>query len=159
LVDIKRLSVFGGLGFNYEQATMRRTFNHCHFYDGSCFSILLYQNSYTKLSIPTSMTFWFEVADTFYITALVESNWLLRRRITHSEGFWHGFPYHENTFELEDIQIRPGLRYQWQQFVVGFDARVFNFQKVDKILFSPEIEKSWELHNPLRFGVTLSYTW
>jgi len=33
LVDIKRLRVFGGLGFNYEQATMRRTFNHCHFYE------------------------------------------------------------------------------------------------------------------------------
>jgi len=150
LLGMKRMSVFAGLGVNYEQATMLRTFNHCHFFEGLCPLILLRQNRYVKFSAPVSVTFWFEVADNFYLSALVESNWLVYRRITQ---------YSENTFELEDIQGRLGLRYQWRQVVFGFDARAFNFQKIDKILFSPSIEESWEWHNPLRFDLTIGYTW
>ncbi len=159
LVGIKRFSIFGGLGFNYEQATIKRSFNHCYFIDGPCLAILLNQNRYSKFSTPASMTFWFQVIDNFYLSALVESNWLVHRRITHSEGWWSGFPYSENTFELEDIQCRLGLRYRWQHVVFGFDARAFNFQKVDKILFSPRIEESWEWHNPFRIDLTVGYTW
>jgi|GEM_PF-455855 hypothetical protein len=159
LVGINRLRIFGGLGFNYEKATMRRTFQHGHFIDGPVLGILLYQNRYTKLSAPTSISCWFAVTDNFYLSALVESNWLVHRRITLSESSWRGFPYYESTIALEDMQCRLGLRYQWQHVIIGFDARAFNFQKVDKILFSSSIEESWEWHNPLRFDLTVGYRW
>lgn len=159
LMEISRVSIFGGIGFNYEKATMRRSFEHGLFFDGPVPDILLYQNRYTKLSAPASVTCWFEVSNNFYFSALIESNWLVHRHITHTTSSWRGFPYYQTTFELEDIQCRLGLRYKLHQVVIGFDIRAFNFQTVDRLLFSPGIEESWEWNNPLRLDYTIGYTW
>ncbi len=159
LVGMKRMGIFGGLGVNYEQATMRRTFNHCYFFDGPCPDILLRQNRYTKISTPTALSFWIRAIENLYLSGVVEANWLIHRRITNSNGGWVSFPYSENTFELDEIQLRLGLNYQIQHFLMGFHVRAFNFQKIDKILFSPSIEETWEWHNPLRFDLTVGYTW
>lgn len=156
-----RLSLFGGLGMSYENASLLRSFDHCHFSEGPCNNILLKQDDYTKLSAPTSAMLWFQVIRNLYLSADVEANWLVYRRITNSrvEEGWYGFPFSETTFELDDVQLMLGANYQLNRWILGVKARAANYQRIDNILFSRSIEQDWEWYNPLRVNLTLGYTW
>lgn len=161
VMEAGRLSLFGGLGMSYENASFLRSFDHCHFYEGLCNSILLKQDDYTKLSAPTSAMLWFRVIKNLYLSADIEANWLVYRRITNSrvEEGGYGFPFSETTFELDDVQLMLGANYQLNRWILGVKARAANYQRIDNILFSRHIEQDWEWYNPLRVDLTLGYTW
>jgi hypothetical protein len=65
---------------------------------------------------------------------------------------------------LDDIQLRLGVHGRIGKFMIGLHSRVANFQKIDKIIFNrlvqdPRTDQKWEWNNPLRFDLTVGYTW
>ncbi|MCR9054471.1 MAG: hypothetical protein NXI26_21640, partial [bacterium] len=82
----------------------------------------------------------------------------------HTERSRAVFPYSEGTFELDDIQLRLGVNNRLGKFIIGLHSRVANFQKIDRAILNrivkdPRTDQTWEWDNPLRFDLTVGYTW
>jgi hypothetical protein len=159
----KNIHCLIGLGVSYEKATFLRPFNHFHFNQDS-FYILRNLNKYEKLQVPLSVCVFYELGNTLIISGRLKSNVLIFRSIDHTENNSDAFPYTEGTFELDDIQLRLGLSGRIGKIIIGLHSRIVNFQKIDRIIFNdiikdPRTDQTWEWHNPLRFDLTVGYTW
>ncbi len=155
---------FIGLGLGYEKATFLRPFNHRYFEKGIALDILRNLNRYKKISAPLSLSLNYGLGANWFIVGEIRSNILLYRNIDHTENNTGPFPYKAGTFELDKIILNVGINYKIGQFLVGFNSRVLNFQKIDKIIFNhylkdPRIDQKWEWYNPLRFDFTVAYMW
>ena len=151
----RRFSSFLGLGVNYENATFRRPFDQLHF--GDTREILLVYNRYEKFLVPLSISTMYELGECWFISGEIASNFLVFRSIKK-------YPFTEGVLELEDLQFRLGVNYRLGKFMIGLHSRVANFQKIDGIIFNriikdPRTDQKWEWHNPLRFDLTVGYTW
>jgi len=160
----KRVSSFIGLGVNYENSTFTRPFDHRYFDEGITHDLLLTLNRYEKIQIPLSLSALYELGNQWYISGVLASNFLVFRSINHTKLFRVVFPYTEGALELDDIQLRLGVNYRIGKFMIGLHSRVANFQKIDRIIFNriiqdPRTDQKWEWHNPLRFDLTVGYTW
>lgn len=159
----KRVTSFIGLGINYENATFLRPFDHIRFerdYD----EILRNLNKYEKGQLPLICSTFYEFGNHFFLSGQLVSNILLYRSIDHTENNSDVFPYSENTLELNDINFRLGINYKINKWLIGFNSRMINFQKIDKIIFNdiikdPRGDQSWEWNNPLQFDFTIGYMW
>jgi hypothetical protein len=152
-----------GLGVGYERATFIRSFDHFYFENPSFF-ILLTQNRYKKVLTPLSLLVFYELVDHWFISGELASNFLIFRSVDHTENDSDFFPYSEGALELDDIQLRLGVNYRSGKFLIGLRSRVVNFQKIDRIIFNrivkdPRTDQTWERYNPLRFDLTMGYTW
>jgi hypothetical protein len=159
----KRFSSFLGLGVSYEKATLRRPFDHFYFQNPSD-DILLHLNRYRKVFTPMSLLAFYELGDHWLISGELASHFLVVRSIDHTEWSREVFPFSEGTFELDDIQLRLGWHGRIGKVIVGLHSRGANFQKIDKIIFNrlvqdPRTDQKWEWYNPLRFALTVGYTW
>jgi hypothetical protein len=158
----KRFCSFIGLGVGYENATFSRPFDSGYF--GESRRILLVTNKYEKILLPLSLLAFYEIGDHLIISGEFASNFLMFRSIDNTESNSGFFPYSEGTFELDDIQLRIGINYRIDNFLIGLQSRAINFQKIDRIIFNdiirdPRTVQKWEWHNPLRFDLTVGYTW
>ena len=159
----KRFSSFIGLGIGYENATFIRPFDH-FFFEYPSNKILLALNSYKKVFTPLSLIAFYEFKNHWLISGEMTSNFLLFRSIDHTESPREVYPFSKGTFELDDIQLRLGVNYKFGNWIIGIHSRVFNFQKIDRIIFNhiikdPRTEQKWEWYNPLRFDLTVGYIW
>ncbi len=158
-----RVTSFIGLGIDYENATFLRPFDHSYF-ERDSFRILRNLDRYNKVEVPISLTVFYEFANNWLILGAMSSNVLLYRLIDHTENNNDVFPYSESTFEIDDIHLRIGINYQIDKWLIGFNSRLFNYQKIDKIIFNslikdPRVDQKWEWSNPLRFDFTIGYMW
>jgi len=158
----KRFSSFLGLGVGYENATFRRPFDHFHFQSPS-FDLLLILDTYKKVCAPMSFSAYYELGEYWFISGELSSNFLVFRWIDNREETFL-FPFAESTFELDDIQLSLGINYKIGTVLIGLHSRLANFQKIDRVIFNniirdPRTEKNWEWNNPLRFDLTIGYTW
>ena len=154
----KRFNSFLGLGVSYENATFRRPFDHFYFASPAP-DIVVRLDRYKKVLMPVSLAAFYELGDHWAISAELVSNFLVFRSIEVREG-----SATEGVFELDDIQLRLGINYRIGKFMIGLHSRVANFQMIDRIIFNdiirdPRTDQKWEWHNPLRFGLTVGYTW
>lgn len=161
--DRKRFSVYGGIGLHYEKATFLRPFNHFHFKEVA-FDILRNLNRYTKLQVPLVISIYYKFGDHWSVSGELTPQLLVYRSIDHTENNSDVFPYSESTLELDDIHFSLGLHYRIKHFTVGINSRLFNFQKIDEIIFNdivkdPRADQTWEWYNPLRFDLTVAYVW
>jgi len=152
-----------GLGVGYERATFIRPFDHFYFENPSFF-ILLAQNRYEKVLTPLSLLVFYELVDHWFISGELASNFLVYRSIDDPEASRKLFPFSQSAFELDNIELRLGLNYKIDKFMIGLHSRVVNFQKIDRIIFNnlikdPRTDQNWEWYNPLRFDLTVGYTW
>lgn len=159
----RSLSGFLSLGLGYENATFLRPFDHSHFNSDS-FRILRHQNSYKKLQIPLSLSIQYEISNTLFLSSELASNFLMFRRIDQTNINIEEFPYDEGTLEMDELHFKIGINYRVKRFFIGVNSRVFNYQKIDRIIFNylikdPRTEQKWEWHNPLRFDVGIGYMW
>lgn len=161
--EYKRFSTFMGLGIGYEKATFERPFARGYLLDADYgYAILLHLNNYGKLQLPLSFSVFFELSDSWILTGSVASNVLLMRRIGRSaDGKYSGS---FGTFEWDDIQLRCGVNYRIGRWMVGLESRVINVQKIDRVIFNhilkdPRTDQTWENYNPLRFDLTVGYSW
>jgi hypothetical protein len=159
----RKLSSFLGLGVNYENATFRRPFDHFYFQNPSD-DILLALNRYKKVFTPMSLLAFYELGNHWLISGELASSFLVFRSIDHTEWSRTVFPFSEGTFELDDIQLRLGVNNRLGKFIIGLHSRVANFQKIDRVIFNrivkdPRTDQTWEWDNPLRFDLTVGYTW
>lgn len=165
IIAYDRLGMYGGIGLSFENATYLRSFNHGHFIDGLPDRVLRHQDRYIKVGTPLNLNTFFRIYEQLYITTDIRLNWLMHRRISNTNVHGAlGFPFTESTFELEDIHLRLGLLYRFGNLSIGLTTRVENYQKIDRILFNPSpsviaIDQRWEAYNPLRFDLTVGYTW
>jgi hypothetical protein len=158
-----RFSSFLGLGVNYEHATFLRPFDHLYFKEDSS-KILLYQNRYEKYQANLSILVLYKLGSRWFLSGDLTSYLLLFRSIEHSEIDSDFLQYMNSTFELDDIQLRLGVNHQIGRWVIGLRSRLFNFQKIDRVIFNnlikdPRMDQKWEWNNPLRFDLTIGYTW
>ena len=158
------IGVYGGFGLNYEVASFRRPFDHKYFIEGGSDDILLLQDRYHKVKAPININSFFRMSERLSVSAEIELNWLIQRSIIDSRVSNAGFPYTEARFELDDIQLRLGVNYRSGNFIIGLRSRVANFQKIDRVIFNrivkdPRTDQTWEWYNPLRFDLTVGYTW
>jgi len=160
----KRFSSFVGIGVSYENATFHRPFDHTMLVTGPTTSDIQILNRYKKVLTPLSLTAFYELGDHWFISGELTSHFLVFRSIGNTEWSREGFSYTESTFELDDIQLRLGVHGRIGKFMIGLHSRVANFQKIDKIIFNrlvqdPRTDQKWEWNNPLRFDLTVGYTW
>ncbi len=153
-----------GLGLGYENATFMRPFNQSFILKGNSDHILLALNKYQKLHSSQSFLTSYKLNHMWYVSSELVMQLLLYRTIDHTEYSRKIFPLSESTFELASIQLSLGISYQVKNWVVSLSSIVVNSQKIDKIIFNdiindPRTDKSWELHNPLRFDLTVGYMW
>ena len=158
----KRFSSFLGIGASYENATFNRPFDHTLLVTGITTTDLKVLNRYEKFSTPLSLSTFFGLGTHWLISGEVTSNFLVFRSIEEASS--RGFVFSEGTFEVEDIQLRLGINYRIDKFMIGLFSRVVNFQKIDRIIFNdlikdPRMDQNWEWNNPLRFDLTVGYTW
>lgn len=159
----KRFSNLIGLGVNYENSTFLRPFDQGHF--GDFREILLVADNYEKILAPLSISAFYELGGHWLISVELANNLLVFRSIDNTTSNNSiSFPYTESTFELDDIQLRLGVNYRSGNFIIGLRSRVVNFQKIDRIIFNrivkdPRTDQTWEWDNPLRFDLTVGYTW
>jgi len=164
IFEYKRLSTFTGLGIGYEKATFSRPYNQGILIDATYVDyILLHVNNYGKLQLPLSVNLFYELSDSWVLSGALVSNALLMRRI-NPPGRGRKYSGSFGTFEWEDIQLRCGVNYRIGRWMVGFESRVINLQKIDRVIFNnflidSRTDQSWENYNPLRFDLTLGYTW
>ncbi len=126
--------------------------------------ILRNLDRYNKVELPISLTVFYEFANNWRISGAMSSNVLLYRLIDHTENNANVFPYSENIVELVDINLRLGINYKIDKWLIGFNSRMINFQKIDNIIFNdiikdPRVDEKWEWSNPLRFDFTIGYMW
>ena len=124
----KRFGSFLGLGAGYEKATFLRPFNKRYFERGLEPDILLNLNIYEKVQAPLSLLNFLKLGDHWLISGEIISNFLLFRRIDHTENLIL-FPYTQSTFELDDIQFRLGINFRIGNLMIGVNSRLVNFQK------------------------------
>ena len=162
----RRFSSFLGLGLGYEKATFIRPFDHKFFLEPGEFDtdFLKLLNRYKKVLTPLSLLAFYELGDHWFISGELASSFLVFRSIDHTERSRAVFPYSEGTFELDDIQLRLGVNYRLGKLIIGLHSRVANFQKIDRVIFNrivkdPRTDQTWEWYNPLRFDLTVGYTW
>jgi hypothetical protein len=158
-----KVNSFIGLGIRYEISTFLRPFDHSHF-ERDSFRILRNLDRYNKAELPISLTVFYEFANNWLISGAMSSNVLLYRFIDHTENNANVFPYSENTVELDDINLRLGINYKIDKWLIGFNSKLVNFQKIDKIIFNeiikdPRNDQNWEWNNPLQFDVTIGFMW
>jgi len=158
----KRFSSFLGIGVSYENATFNRPFDHTLLVTGITTTDLKVLNRYEKFSTPLSLSTFFRLGAHWLISGEVISNFLVFRSI--EEATSRGYVFSENTFEVDDIQLRLGLNGRIGKVLIGLHSRVANFQKIDRVIFNriikdPRTDQTWEWHNPLRFDLTVGYTW
>lgn len=157
-----RLAGMLGVGFTFEKATFDRPFNHLHF-DVDNFLILRHQNDYKKYKVPISYGLFFEINERWSVNGAFSANFLFFRSIGR-DSYSEPTPYREGTFGFCDINGTLGIFYKLNNILIGFNVRAFNFQKIDKIIFNslikdPRTDQTWEWYNPLRFDLTVGYTW
>ncbi|MEE9440009.1 MAG: hypothetical protein V3V14_13470 [Saprospiraceae bacterium] len=158
-----RLSSFIGLGLSYENATFLRPFDHSYFKKDS-FRILRNLNKYKKVDLPISLSVFYEFAKNLQVSGTMSSNILLFKSIDHTENNSDVFPYSESTFEIDNFNLNLGLLYQLDKWLIGINARLINFEKIDKIIFNdiikdPRIDQNWEWNNTLQFNFIIGYMW
>lgn len=159
----KRFSNLIGLGVNYENSTFLRPFDQGHFGDRR--RILLLTDKYEKVLARLSLLTCYELGSHWLISAELASNLIVFRHIANTTvNNSNFFPYSESTFELDEIQLRLGVIYKVDKFIIGLLPRMVSFQKIDRIIFNhilkdPRTDQKWEWHNPLRFDLTVGYTW
>jgi len=161
IFEYKRFSTFTGLGIGYEGATFSRPFYQGVLIDGVGADIALSVNNYGKVQLPLSVSLFYELSNSWVLSGALVSNALLMRRIGRSGGVYSGS---YGTFEWHDIQMRCGVNYRIGRWMVGFESRVINLQKIDRVIFNnflidSRTDQSWENYNPLRFDLTVGYTW
>ena len=159
----KRMSIFMGLGISYENATFTRPFDNGHFVTISA-GVIEILNRYKKVLTPISFSAYYELGGHWFISGELVSNFLVFRSIRNTEWSREGFSYTESTFEWDDFQLRLGLNGRIGRVIIGIHSRVVNFQKIDKIIFNdiirdPRTDQKWEWYSPLRFDLTVGYTW
>jgi hypothetical protein len=156
----KKLSSVLGLGIGYEKATFIRPFDHYHFMKDS-FRILRIHDRYMKLKASLSLKIFYEIKNKWFATGELTSNFLLLRSIDNSILIDNDiYPYSENTFELDDINLHLGINYKIKNLLLGLEVRILNVQRIDKIIFNdiindPRSDQTWELDNPIsgRFSI------
>jgi len=164
IFEYRRFSTFMGLGIGYEKATFERPYNQGILIDATYVDhILLHVNNYGKLQLPLSVNLFYELSDSWVLSGALVSNALLMRRI-NPPGRGKKYSGSFGTFEWEDIQLRCGINYRIGRWMLGLESRVINVQKIDRVIFNriiddPRTDQSWENHNPLRFDLTVGYTW
>lgn len=161
LSESNKLLIYGLLGMSYENATFIRPFDHKHFEPLSV-DILLAQNRYIKCYAIPSVEFLLKLTSRLNIIGGTDLSLLLYRSVNHTESTFSSFPYSETTIEMDELQMNLGFNYTTGRFLFGIQSRVFNYQKVDKVIFNtiikdPRINQRWERFNPLRFDVSVGY--
>ena len=163
--QLKRFSFYTGIGISYEKATYLRPFDHSYFNKrDKLFRILRVQNKYEKIKIPLSLNLFYEIADNLFFDVELSSLFLVYRSIDHTENNSDFFPYTESTFELDAINLDTGINYRINHFIFGINTRIFNHQKIDKIIFGavvrdPRVNQKWEIYNPLQLNFNVGYMW
>lgn len=157
----KRFSSFLGTGVSFENATFNRPFDHTLLVTGNTTADVKILNKYKKVFTPLSLSAFYEIGDHWMISGEIISNFLVFRCIDQSKG---DFPFTEGALELDDIQLRLGLNGRIGKVIVGLHSRVVNVQKIDKVIFNriiqdPRTYQTWENYNPLRFDLTVGYSW
>ncbi len=162
----KRFRSFLGLGVFHETATFIRPFDHHFFLEPGEFDtdFLKVLNRYEKVLTPLSLLAFYELGNHWFVSGELASSFLVFRSIDHTEWSRAVFPYSEGTFELDDIQFRVGVNGRIGKVLIGLHSRVANFQKIDRVIFNriikvPRTDQKWEWYNPLRFDLTVGYTW
>jgi len=161
----RRFSSFLGLGVSYENATFHRPFDHTLFVtSGITTGDIKVLNRYKKVFTPISFSAFYELGDHWLISGNITSNFIVFRYIDHTEPYLGNYPYSEGTLELDNIQLKFGVYGRIGKVLIGLNSRVANFQKIDKMIFNriiqdPRTDQTWEWHNPLRFDLTVGYTW
>jgi len=163
LLQYKIFFLHNGLGINYEKATFHRPFNHWYFQDDRT-KILLLTDKYEKLLIPFKSMFSVKCFKYCFLNIEFNSYFTFLRRIDNSRYNSDSFPMSKWTFEFEKFNIKPGFEFKFGNFSSGINIRLFNYQKIDKIIFNyivkdPRKDQTWEKFNPRHYDFTIGYTW
>lgn len=162
LYRMKRITYFLGLGVKYEQTSFLRPFDQAYF--GDQLKDLRVTNQYSKIYSDLSLLVLYKMPRNWIATFAIASNFLLYRNIDNTETESDVYPLHESTFVTDEINLMIGVNYQIEKWIIGFDSRLVNFQKIDKIIFNkiikdPRVDQKWEWNNPLRFDFSIGYMW
>ncbi len=163
LKRINKFSFYSGVGINYEKATFLRPFDHLYF-ENDYDEILRNLNKYEKVLIPLSFLTKFRIINQLYLDFDLRPIFIIYRRIDHTQNNSEVFPYSEFVLKFDEINVKLGLNYFIGNFSFGFNARLGNYQKIDKIIFNkilkdPRTDQKWEFYNPLQFNFTVGYLW
>ena len=161
ILNKKKSSSFLGIGSGQEKATFLRPFDHSHFMKDSL-RILRNHDSYSKVKVFLSLKVFYELKDNLFASGVLTSNFLLYRSIDNNILNSDLYPFSESTFELDDINLNVGINYKIKNLIIGFDLRILNFQKIDKLLFNriikdPRTDQTWELDNPISGRLSIGY--
>ena len=150
-----------GLGYSFEHLTFMRRVNHCFFTGVFCNSILLRSDNYwlQQVSVPYNMAF-----DLFQS---IQVNLDLRYSFTTSKALPES-NIRNWRLDFYSLEINPGVRYNYGNFTIGLNYRLWQWKKIDRVLFSgrtitgsetsyPILSETYEDYNPVKLWFSVGY--
>ncbi len=162
LTDILSFEIYTGIGLNYERATFRRPFNHYYFNDELGY-IFLFMNLYEQIHLEIPINSFYKISDTFIVGLSITPNvglWKSTKNTNVPED--DTFPLSKSKLEFHSIEVNPNIGFKWGKVMINFNCRLFNFQKIDKIIFysginDPRVDQKFEVINPFKMNLSFSY--
>lgn len=160
LIGKKKLKLSGGLGLSSELSTFLRPFDHKYGEEiGN--DQLLSTDRYFQflLQSPVNISYIFSKRFRYSVEILPQMDFLTYA--DHSSG-----PNSKNgswsRWDLYSIEINSGIDYTLSNFIFSIKYRVFQFKKIDKIIFNdiindPRIDQVFETANPFKVWFSVGF--
>ncbi|WP_236977918.1 hypothetical protein [Membranihabitans maritimus] len=155
-----------GLGYSLEHMTMIKEVDFCQYQSaaGICHSIAYYTDDYKIHMVQVPVLFSTEVFTNLFVNVYVLPfiDWSKDVRFDGRSGI------NKTGLNFYSLEVNPGLNYEWNQFRLGLNYRIWQVKKIDRILYSKAtvhtnsfedriITKNYEAYNPFKLWFSLGY--
>ncbi|WP_236977920.1 hypothetical protein [Membranihabitans maritimus] len=165
VLDWKGGSAEIGVGYSHEQMTFRRRIDHCYpDPKGFCTKVPVRSDNYQVHMVQLPINFQAELFSGFkaQLSLLPLFDW---RKVGKDGGV---VVLEDTDFNFYSLEINPGLEYEWNRFRVGVNYRLWQFKKIDRVVFSdrtipaagdgdPILTEEYEDYNPVKLWFSLGY--
>lgn len=151
-----------GLGYSFEHLTFKRLIDHCFYKPGkSCTKILVYSDDYWVQQVLLPINIAVEPIRNWQINLDIRPSFA-----THKS--FSGRNIRKWMFDFYSLEISPGLRYEYEHFIFGVNYRLWQWKKIDRVLFTqrtiraadwsdPILTNTYEHYNPVKLWFSLGY--
>ena len=153
-----------GIGYMRYQTKFSRPFRHTYF-TGTNHKDLRHIGIYVthKLAIPTSLEFYFDKEERFFLNLTGWASFNFNKRAIGSDDIKFG---NRVKFEFNSLELNPGLGFKAKRMSFQFNYRALHFYKIDRVIFNdilfitrnpPFLDKKYESLNLDKFWITVGY--
>ena len=153
---------YAGIGYAKKINRFSRPYDHCFTNEpgGGCYNFLVYLEDYRIdiVQLPLQAKIFLLDKWTINLNIIPEFSF---RKTANGVG--------DVKFDFYTIECNPGISYESKRFSFGVSSRVFQFKRIDRVLFPsfvygplmkepyPEFLETYETYNPFKLSLMIGY--